>query len=157
MAETPESLSRREWLWTSLKGVLAASLAVLFYPVARFLRPRARTSSGAVEAVAPYRVNELKPDAQGHWPPPFNFRAKPCLVILTAEGEVRAFNALCTHFDCTVEFRPDHGDIFCNCHNGIYDLGGRNVAGPPPRPLEAYKVTLRGQAGQEEIVVSRSS
>jgi Rieske Fe-S protein len=59
--------------------------------------------------------------------------------------------------DCTVTFRADHGDIFCNCHNGVYDLHGGNVSGPPPRRLQAYKVTLRGPSGQEEIVVSRST
>jgi Rieske Fe-S protein len=103
----------------------------------------------------------LKPDAEGHWPPPFNFGGKPCLVIRTPEGEIRAFNAVCTHVDCTVAYRADKGDIFCNCHNGVYDLNGRNVSGPPPRPLEVYKVTLRSRPserpGQEEIVVSRTT
>jgi Rieske Fe-S protein len=157
MTEMPESLSRRGWLWTCLQASIVTTLAVLLYPVARFLRPRPQTSSGALEAVAPYRVNELKPDAQGHWPPPFNFGGKPCLVILTPGGDVRAFNAVCTHVECTVTFRAKRGDIFCNCHNGVYDLHGRNVSGPPPRPLEAYKVTLRGQPGREDIVVSRST
>ena len=86
--------------------------------------------------VAPYRMNELKADAQGHWPPPFNFGGKPCLVIRTPDGQVRAFNAVCTHLECTVEYRAAEADIFCNCHNGVYDLNGRNVSGPPPRPLE---------------------
>jgi hypothetical protein len=36
-------------------------------------------------------------------------------------------------------------------------LNGHNVSGPPPRPLEMYKVTLRGKPGQEEIIVSRSA
>jgi Rieske Fe-S protein len=70
---------------------------------------------------------------------------------------VRAFNALCTHIDCTVKYRADKGDIFCACHEGVYDLNGRNISGPPPRPLEVYKVTLRGERGQEEIVVSRQT
>jgi Rieske Fe-S protein len=71
--------------------------------------------------------------------------------------DVKAFNAICTHVDCTVKYRPDLGDIFCSCHEGIYDLNGRNVSGPPPRPLESYKVILRGEPGQEEIIVSRES
>jgi hypothetical protein len=36
-------------------------------------------------------------------------------------------------------------------------LNGHHVSGPPPRPLEAYKVTLRGEPGQEEIVISRTT
>lgn len=110
-----------------------------------------------MEVVAPYRVNELRTDAQGHWPPPFDFGGQPCLIIRTADGEIKAFNAVCTHLQCTVEFRPLKADIFCNCHDGVYDLSGRNVSGPPPRPLETYKVALRGKPGQEEIVVSRTS
>ena len=157
MVETLGPIPRRNWLLHGLQVSVAATLAAIFYPVASFLRPRSATSSGALEVVAPYKVNELKTDAQGHWPPPFNFGGKPCLVVRTPEGEVRAFNAVCTHVECTVEFREGQADIFCNCHNGVYDLNGHNVSGPPPRPLEMYKVTLRGKPGQEEIIVSRSA
>ena len=100
-------------------------------------------------------MDQLKPDAEGNWPPPFDFGGKPCLLILV-EGQPRALNAVCTHLECTVEYRPAQGDIFCNCHNGVYDLNGRNVSGPPPRPLEVYKaVKGNGNPGQEEIIVSR--
>ena len=170
MPEPPKTLSRRDSLLLCLKLAILGTVAVLFYPVALFLRPRRETASGALEVVAPYQVNQLKPDAAGQWPAPFNFGGKPCLVVLTPEGanrlaagqpltpdDVRAFNAVCTHVDCTVKFRPDKGDIFCNCHNGLYDLNGHNVSGPPPRPLETYKVTLRGKSGEEEIVVSRTT
>jgi Rieske Fe-S protein len=112
-----------------------------------------------MEVVAPYKVSDLKPDAEGHWPPPFEFNGKPCLLIRTPSGDVRAFNAICTHVACTVSYRAAEGDIFCNCHNGVYNLNGQNVSGPPPRPLQEYKVTTRPSQtpGQEEIVVSRST
>jgi cytochrome b6-f complex iron-sulfur subunit len=157
MANVGGPLPRRRWLLGGLQVSVAATLAAIFYPVVRFLRPRAATSSGALEMIAPYKVSDLKTDAEGHWPPPFNFDGKPCLVIRTPEGEVRAFNAVCTHVECTVEYREAQADIFCNCHNGLYDLRGHNVSGPPPRPLQMYKVTLRGKPGQEEIIVSRST
>jgi Rieske Fe-S protein len=157
MPEPSKSSTRRDSLLLGLKIAVAGTLAVLFYPVALFLRPRRQTASGALEVVAPYTVNELKPDAKGSWPAPFNFGGKPCLVIRTKEGDVRAFNAVCTHVDCTVEFRADRAEIICNCHNGVYDLNGKNVSGPPPRPLEEYRIALRGPAGKEEIVVSRTS
>ena len=158
--------SRRAWLLRSLAGAIAATVVAIFYPVACFLRPRKATVSGALEVVAPFKVNQL-PKAPGN---PFDYGGKPCLVVLTPDGEkrlaagerlrpddVRAFDAVCTHLQCTVEYRPSHDDIFCPCHDGVYDLNGRNVSGPPPRPLEMYKVTLRGAEGAEEIVVSRST
>lgn len=167
-AVPPPSVARRRWLLRGLRTGIAATVAAILYPVVRFLSPRAATVSGAMEVVAPFRVNQL-PNAQGN---PFNFGGKPCLVVLTPQGEkrraqglplraghdVRAFNAICTHVDCTVEYRPQRRDIFCNCHNGVYDLTGRNVSGPPPRPLEQYKVAFRGDTpGQEQIIVSRST
>lgn len=152
-----ESIPRRNWLLRCLEASLATTVAVILYPVARFLKPRPTTNSGGLEMVAPYKMHELKPDAEGHWPPPFNFGGKPCLLFLV-DGEPRAINAVCTHVQCTVEYRPKEGDIFCNCHNGVYDLNGRNIAGPPPRPLEVYKTTKgNGKPGQEEIIVSRNT
>jgi Rieske Fe-S protein len=146
---------RRKWLIGLLGASVATTFGAVFYPILRFLWPRPVTSSGALETVAPFRVDELRPDANGEWPPPFEFGGKPCLVIRTPKGEVRALNAICTHTDCTVKFRPDKGDIYCSCHAGVYDTFGRNVSGPPPRPLETYKVILRGDPGKEEIIVTR--
>lgn len=166
MSEVSEPVPRRNWLLASLNTGIAATAAAIFYPVVRFLWPRPATVSGALEVSAPFRVNDL-PNATGN---PFNFGGKPCLVVLTPDGvkrlgrgerlethDVRAFNAICTHVDCTVQYRAEKGDIFCTCHNGVYDLNGKNVSGPPPRPLETYKVSLRGDPGQEEIIVSRST
>jgi Rieske Fe-S protein len=145
---------RRSWLTRVILGAFTITTGAILYPVAKFLKPRAVTSSGALEVVAPYRVNQLQPDANGEWPAPFDFGGKPCLVIRTPEGEVKAFNAICTHTDCTVKYRLDKGDIFCSCHAGVYDTNGRNVSGPPPRPLELYRVILRGDEGKEEIIVT---
>lgn len=166
MRKPATDMPRRGWLLTSLQGAIFTTLLAILYPIARFLRPRKATVSGALEMVAPFRVNQL-PHAPGN---PFDFAGKPCLVVITPEGaerlaagqslqpdDVRAFNAVCTHMECTTAYRSEQHDIFCNCHDGVFDLHGRNVSGPPPRPLETYKVALRGERGQEEIVVSRET
>ena len=151
-----DSHGRRRWLLRLMISGITVTAGAILYPIARFLRPRAQTSSGALEVVAPFRVDELRPDANGEWPAPFNFGGKPCLIVRTDNGEVKAFNAVCTHTDCTVKYRVDQGDIFCTCHGGVYNTHGQNVAGPPPRPLESYKVILRGAEGKEEIIVTAS-
>jgi Rieske Fe-S protein len=82
----------------------------------------------------------------------FRFAGRPALVLRTREGELRAFSAVCTHLQCTVQYRPDLDLIWCACHNGRFDLTGRNVAGPPPRPLEQFAAAVRG----EDVVVTRA-
>ncbi len=164
-----EPTSRRSWLLEILVAAVGLTGAAILYPIVRFLWPRKVTSSGTQSVVAPYRAHQLRLGAEGQWCAPFNFGGKPCLLALTKEGlakqargaalttdDVRAFNATCTHTDCTVQFEPNEHRIFCACHNGVYDLNGQNVSGPPPRPLETYRVDFRGEAGREEIIVSQS-
>ena len=68
-------------------------------------------------------------------------------------GEVLALSATCTHLDCTVQYRKDLGVIWCACHNGKYDFNGRNIAGPPPRPLDEYRVVMQG----DEVYISKNT
>ncbi len=73
------------------------------------------------------------------------------LIVRTADGELRAFSARCTHLNCTVQYDSDERQIVCACHGGVFDLNGKNIAGPPPKPLLTYSVNVR----DDEIVVSR--
>ncbi len=81
------------------------------------------------------------------------FGNKPVLLVRSPTDQFRAFSAICTHLDCTVQYKSDIGMIWCACHNGKYDLSGRNVAGPPPRPLEEYRVVLQG----DEIHITKTT
>ncbi len=137
---------RRRLVELLLGGGLLASVVSFFYPLVRYLIPPPAVDLGSDTAVAG-RVGELKRNTGKL----FRFGSRPGLLILTGEGEYRALSATCTHLDCTVQYRGDLREIWCACHNGSYDLNGRNLSGPPPRPLEAYDVHVRG----DEIVVNR--
>ncbi len=139
-------VARRRMIGGFLGGGLLASLASFLYPVLRYLIPPAVTDLGGDEIVAA-KLNELKPNSSKI----FRFGSRPGLLIMNSDGTYRALSASCTHLGCTVQYRSDLRQIWCACHNGIYDLSGRNVSGPPPRPLELFDVHARG----DEIVVSR--
>lgn len=138
--------TRRRMIEVFLGGGLFASLVSFIYPVLRYLIPPAIADLGGDEIVAA-KVNELKPNSAKI----FRFGSRPGLLILNSDGSYRALSATCTHLGCTVQYRSDLRQIWCACHNGIYDLNGRNVSGPPPRPLDVFEVHSRG----DEIVVSR--
>jgi Rieske Fe-S protein len=82
----------------------------------------------------------------------FKFGSKPGLLVKTASGDLKAFSASCTHLDCIVQYDPKTKAIICACHNGMYDLSGKNVSGPPPRPLEEFTVNRKG----DDITVTRA-
>jgi cytochrome b6-f complex iron-sulfur subunit len=142
----PAQPQRRTLLRWLLGGGVAASIASFFYPVARYVVPPPSTDMGGDTVVAA-KVSELKPNSGMI----FRFGNRPGLLILDAQGNYHAMSATCTHLNCTVQYRSDLKEVWCACHNGTYDLNGRNIGGPPPRPLEAYDVHVRG----EDVVVSR--
>ena len=144
-------VGRRTFLDVLLGCGLVSTAVAIAYPVWRFLIPPA-TGEPATASVVAARAAALKPNSAAM----FKFGNKPGIVVRTADGEVRAFSAVCTHLDCTVQFKSDTSQLWCACHNGTYDLGGNVVSGPPPRGLERFVVNVRGEAGDEEIVVSRT-
>ncbi len=82
------------------------------------------------------------------------FGTEPVIVLRVGDDDYRAFSATCTHLDCIVDYRKDKRLIWCWCHNGIYDLSGKNIGGPPPRPLTPFEVRLVPQAdGLEQRLV----
>ncbi|MEO7733191.1 MAG: ubiquinol-cytochrome c reductase iron-sulfur subunit [Kofleriaceae bacterium] len=69
----------------------------------------------------------------------------PCLLIRLRDGKLLAYSQKCTHLSCAVVPEIDQGILRCPCHEGIFDLAtGRNVAGPPPRPLPIIELEVTG-------------
>ena len=133
----PRDGSRRRFLNTFLTGSVMGFFAAAFYPLWRYLTPPAEEPDN-VSSVIAASVNELKPNSGKV----FRFGSEPAIVIRTPRGDLKAFTAVCTHLSCTVQYRPDLQHIWCACHNGHYDLNGKNISGPPPRPLQEYKVNV---------------
>jgi cytochrome b6-f complex iron-sulfur subunit len=145
-AATTDQYTKRDFLKYILGGGLVAWVISVLYPIFTYLKP---PEQGEVEvsSVKVGKVNDIAKDSGTI----VRFGNKPLILVRLNSGELRAFSATCTHLDCTVQYRKDMGVIWCACHNGRYDLTGRNIAGPPPRPLEEYKVIIQG----DEISISK--
>ena len=149
MTQTPpHDAGRRDvvnWILGTSGGAFAASG---LYPITRYLVPPRVAESTAATVTLPIKPDEVKPNTGQI----FKFGSKPAILVRAGSGELKAFSAVCTHLNCTVQYRPDLGEIWCACHNGHFDLNGKNVSGPPPRPLEPYVVNVRGT----QIVISKT-
>lgn len=140
-------VERRRFLEGFLRGTVGLLAAAVFYPVARFLSPP-RIAEDVGTRVLAGKVSELAKDGWKVFP----LGSEPGILVEKSPGQYRAFSATCTHLECTVQFDKSSRRIWCACHNGFYDLDGRNVAGPPPRPLTPYVVQVSG----DDIFVSRT-
>lgn len=140
--------SGRRWVNILLGTGVVATLASFIYPAIRYVIPPPVSEASNLSVVAA-KVGEMKDNTAKV----FKFGSLPAILIRIPDGKYRAFTAVCTHLGCTVQYRSDLHEIWCPCHNGMYNLQGRNVSGPPPRPLTEYQVHIQG----ENIVVVRNA
>jgi cytochrome b6-f complex iron-sulfur subunit len=146
--DTPAN-SRRGFVNLLLGSGFGALMVSVLYPVVRYIIPPESGEPSTANVTLPWKPSEIRVNTGRI----FKFGTQPGILVKTPAGELRAFSAVCTHLNCTVQYREEKQDIWCACHNGIYDLNGKNVSGPPPRPLEPYRASVKG----DQIVVSKGA
>ena len=133
-----EKHSRRDFL-NYIIGIGFAGLAgAVLYPIFDYLKPP-KAPEVDVKNINLGKTDDIAVNSSKM----FKVGNKPGILVKTEGGEIKAFNATCTHLECTVQYKPDEKLIWCACHNGKYDLNGRNISGPPPRPLTPYNVVIQ--------------
>ncbi len=142
MAERKNPLSpgRRRTIGQLLGGWLFLVFGSLGYAIVRFLVP----PSVAVEETAfdagPIRSIPSLNDGVKL----LKINKKGVFVYRTESGEVKALSGMCTHLGCLVEYHGDARQFKCNCHGSVFDISGRNLSGPAPAPLPAFRTEVKG-------------
>ncbi len=144
-----EETTRRRFINWFVGTSAGAFLLSVLYPVGRYLVPPEVGESTAGTVTLAIKPDDVKPNTGQI----FKFGSRPGILVRTPGGELRAYSAVCTHLNCTVQYRADISHIWCACHNGHFDLNGKNIDGPPPRPLDSFVVNARGN----QIVVSKGA
>jgi len=138
-----ENISKRRFL--QIMGALGLSwLAAAIYPAYKYLSPQAvpdpfgEDGRALVDKVSAADVAKPGMGKNG------SYGTRGLIVFRDPQGQLKAFDSKCTHAGCNVEFQGSR--FYCNCHGGTYDLNGKNIAGPPPRPLAELGVVEEDQA-----------
>ncbi|MBI5201609.1 MAG: ubiquinol-cytochrome c reductase iron-sulfur subunit [Elusimicrobia bacterium] len=65
--------------------------------------------------------------------------------VLTPNGrDFIAFDPKCTHLGCPYRWDDSQKKFLCPCHTAVFDVDGRVVSGPPPRPLDRFSTKVVG-------------
>jgi cytochrome b6-f complex iron-sulfur subunit len=149
------TIERRRFVNWFLGTGFGALIASVLYPIVRYVSPP-RIPEAAANQVDAGPANDPQLLEKGF--KIARFGAEPVLLVRLSDTDFRAYSATCTHLDCIVTYQKDQTRIFCNCHGGQYDMNGRNVGGPPPRPLTVFKVNLvTKKAGDPpNVVISKA-
>ncbi|MBN1663874.1 MAG: Rieske (2Fe-2S) protein [Deltaproteobacteria bacterium] len=139
-------ITRRTFLNTLFGGWLFAFFSGAFYTLMKFAFPTLGKEPDFVvldrKDFSDIPNNSVKPFAWG---------GALGLYFKKEDGSVAALKGVCTHMECNVAYKPEEKKFYCACHQGWFDETGRNIAGPPPKPLEVFDVTEDG----DKLIIAR--
>ena len=71
----------------------------------------------------------------------------PGIIVRLPDGSFVAYDAVCTHEGCTVEWDKPDGVLFCPCHGAQFNTSGQVLRGPARRPLSPVAVVVGPDGG----------
>jgi len=142
--QTPHANSRRKLLVNGLKALTALFALGLGVPLAGFFFSPARkreTHDGWISIV---KVSDLKDSRPTKVTYEYKRKdgwnsvvtRKMAFVVQNKDGTYTILSNRCPHLGCGVDWDATADQFRCPCHGGVFDLQGRVLEGPPPRPLE---------------------
>jgi len=139
-----ENVTRRVFVRLAVAAAGCGYVGLVGYPVYSYLaspvpfdKAFPNTNVTSVDLTPDYRKLPLGTAK------PFFFGLEPALLIHLPNDEWSALSTTCTHAGCPVSYQKEENRIFCQCHGGVYNpSNGDNIAGPPPKPLQKYKVEV---------------
>lgn len=127
-------ISRRRLMAYAWIGAAAIVMGELIGGTFAFLWPRRKGPKVETVFIAgkvtDFKVGEIIP-----------FR-KERTFILRTEGGFLAISAICTHLHCIVNWNEMLKKFECPCHGAKFNQNGEVLEGPPPRPLDLYKLQI---------------
>jgi cytochrome b6-f complex iron-sulfur subunit len=130
-------MKRRDFLSLLVRIFSATAIGSFAYPLIRFLAPP-EEKTGAKSITLDKRsilTGKAKEVILG---------TTPAIVIDRPGKGYIALSRVCTHLGCLVNYDEEGKRLLCPCHAGIYDLKGRVLSGPPPRPLKQFPLRVEG-------------
>jgi menaquinol-cytochrome c reductase iron-sulfur subunit len=154
---TPASPARRAFLARSLAVLCGgaavsvpflAGLGVLMDPLRRKSEHGEAVRVGTLDALpedgTPVKFPVLA-DKQDAWN---KFRQVPVGAVYIrrlADRKLQAFNVICPHAGCYVDYTAERNSFLCPCHNSTFSLDGKidDPNSPSPRGMDPLEVELR--------------
>lgn len=127
--------TRRAFVRNATLGAVLVVLAETGIGLYKFVYPNKTGAFGKKLPVAKTNV----PPVEGT---PFTVTQGKFYVVHTPDG-VLANYWRCVHLGCTVPWKPAEHRFHCPCHGSIYAYDGQRIAGPAPRSMDYFPVTVK--------------
>lgn len=146
-------INRRSFLSLLGWGAFFAAIGISVPAGVRFLFPRVLFEKPSTFKIgtpddfrtngnADYRIYEMWKEEHAVW-------------IVRENKRIYALHSKCTHLGCTPNWFADEKVFKCPCHGSQFQSNGVNFAGPAPRPLDRFNITI-GKDGLITVDKSRA-
>jgi thiosulfate dehydrogenase [quinone] large subunit len=117
-------------------------------PPAPVATPAARASEAPAAGPVVAKVSQLTAGRPIAFDDPIS--GDPGVLVKLADGKIVAFDAVCTHAGCTVEWDPTYDLLVCPCHGAAFDPShdAQAVAGPTNTPLASIPIHVDTSSGR---------
>lgn len=129
-----------QWVTRAAAGLIGMSLAIplVGYVVSPALKRRNKpwVEVGGVDeltAGVPKPLDYIATIRDGYVETKMH---KAVWAVKQMDGRVTVFSPMCTHLGCGYAWDNGEKKFKCPCHGSVYDITGRVLAGPAPRPLD---------------------
>lgn len=129
-----------QWVTRAAAGLIGVSLAIplVGYVVSPALKRRDKpwVEVGRVDELTagePKQLDYVATIRDGYVETKIH---KAVWTVKQSDGQVTVFSPLCTHLGCGYHWDAPDRKFKCPCHGSVYDVTGRVLAGPAPRPLD---------------------
>ncbi len=134
------------WLITASAGLIGISLAVPLagYVASPALRRRGKewVEAGSVTDLpvgVPVQRDLVMHITDGYRA---TVSVKGVWALRRASGEVTVYSPICTHLGCGYRWEGEEKIFKCPCHGSVFDVDGKVIEGPAPRPLDRLPVKV---------------
>lgn len=145
----PRRLSRRQFGLLGTQAAGAAVTVLLGIPILGFIlsplfrrQPTYWQKVGDISDVPDEQPTKFVVSfPQGAWS---SSNTNAAVYVVKTGNGYRIFSNVCTHMQCPVRWEDRLRQFLCPCHGGLYDITGKNIGGPPPKPLPEYVHRIDG-------------
>ncbi len=140
---TPVGSRRTFFGWTiaAISSIISLSLAIplLGYVISPALKRRKQTwmRVGKVDDLQIGQPKDLEyaMTVKDGWRETSAIKA--VWAVKQADNEVTVFSPICPHLGCGFRWDGQARQFQCPCHGSVYDIDGKVIGGPAPRPLDS--------------------
>ncbi|MEJ2688901.1 MAG: ubiquinol-cytochrome c reductase iron-sulfur subunit [Deltaproteobacteria bacterium] len=63
--------------------------------------------------------------------------------LVRMDKDLFVLSPSCSHLGCLVNWNDLKREFDCPCHGGRYDMAGKVIGGPPPKPLTRLPYVIK--------------